>query len=108
MNILTNVNQGRPVIPGCAGCAMAHPDFGRSINPISTRGDRLCPPNYYWHTRIFRPSDGPVVNINYDTFLKYELTLRNVEKVIFFPSFNSFLISFHFETIRNQEYELFP
>ena len=22
-------------------------------------GDRLCPPNYYWHTRIFRPSDGP-------------------------------------------------
>ena len=46
----------RPVDPGCA---MAHPDFGRSVNPISTRGDRLCPPNYYWHTRIFRPSDGP-------------------------------------------------
>ena len=37
------------------------PDFGRSVNPmpISTRGDRLCPPNYYWHPRIFRPSDGP-------------------------------------------------
>ena len=35
------------------------PDFGRSANPISTRGDRLCPPNYYWHTRICRPSDGP-------------------------------------------------
>ena len=46
----------RPVVPGCA---MAHPDFGRSVNPISTRGDRLCPPNYYWHTRIFRPFDGP-------------------------------------------------
>ena len=29
-----------------------------SVNPISTRGDRLCPPNYYWHPRIFRPSDG--------------------------------------------------
>ena len=27
----------RPVVPGCAGCAMAHPDFGRSVNPISTR-----------------------------------------------------------------------
>ena len=51
----------RPVIPGCAGCAMAHPDFGRSADPISTKGDRLCPPNYLWHTRIFRPSDGPVV-----------------------------------------------
>ena len=45
--------------PEGAGCAMAHPDFGRSVNPISTRGDRLSPPNYYWHTRIFRPSDGP-------------------------------------------------
>ena len=39
---------------------MAHPDFGRSVNPISTRGNKLCPPNYYWHTRIFRHSDGPV------------------------------------------------
>ena len=28
----------RPVVPGCARCAMAHPDFGRSVNPISTRG----------------------------------------------------------------------
>ena len=26
---------GRPVV---TGCAMAHPDFGRSVNPISTRG----------------------------------------------------------------------
>ena len=33
------------VVPGCAGCAMAHPDFGRSVNPISTRGDELCPSN---------------------------------------------------------------
>ena len=38
--------QFRPVVPGCAGCAIAHPDFGRSVNPISTRWDRLCPPNY--------------------------------------------------------------
>ena len=51
----------RPVVPGCAGCAMAHPDFDRSVNPISTRGDRLSPPHYYWHTRIYRPSDGPVI-----------------------------------------------
>ena len=40
---------------------MAHPDFDRSVNPISTRGGRLCPPNYYWHTQIFRPPDGPVI-----------------------------------------------
>ena len=57
--VVTPVHTYRPVAPGCAGCAMAHPDFGRSVNPISIRGDRLCPPNYYWHTQIFRPSDGP-------------------------------------------------
>ena len=28
------------------------PDFGRLVNPISTRGDRLYPPHYYWHPRI--------------------------------------------------------
>ena len=40
---IPNSNSGG-VVPGGA---MAHPDFGRSVNPISTRGDRLCPPNYY-------------------------------------------------------------
>ena len=58
---LQNGYKSRPVVPGCARCAMAHPDFGRSVNPTSTRGDRLCQPNYYWHTRIFRPSDGPEI-----------------------------------------------
>ena len=32
------------------------PDFGRSINPFSTKGDRLCPPN---NTGTPRPSEGP-------------------------------------------------
>ena len=35
----------RPVVPGGAGGAMASPDFGKFVNPFSTRGDRLCPPN---------------------------------------------------------------
>ena len=35
----------RPVIHGGAGGAMAPPDFGRSVNPISTKGGRLCPLN---------------------------------------------------------------
>ena len=43
--------------------AIAPPDFGRSFNPISTKGNRLCPPNYYWHTQIFRPSDGPAMYV---------------------------------------------
>ena len=29
---------------GGQGGALPPPDFGRSVNPISTRGDRLCPP----------------------------------------------------------------
>ena len=53
----------RGVEPGGAGGA--HPDFSRSVNPISTRGNRLCPPNYYWHIRIFRPSDGPEHNLTF-------------------------------------------
>ena len=34
---------GKPVVPGGAGGAMAHLDFGRSFNSISTKGGRLCP-----------------------------------------------------------------
>ena len=34
------------VVPWCAGGALTPPDFGRSVNPISTGGGaRLCPPN---------------------------------------------------------------
>ena len=35
----------RPVVPRGAGGAMAPPDFGRSVNPISTKVGRLCPSN---------------------------------------------------------------
>ena len=42
--IIYNQCHFRPVVPGGAGGAMAPPDFGRSVNPISTKGDRLCPP----------------------------------------------------------------
>ena len=31
---------------GWAGWALAHPEFGSSVNPITTRGGRLCPPHY--------------------------------------------------------------
>ena len=50
-----------PLSPGVSSLGVAPPDFGRSVNPISTWGDRLCPPNYYWQPRISRPSDGPEV-----------------------------------------------
>ena len=33
--------------------------FGRSVDPISIRGDTLCPPNINTGSRIFRSSDGP-------------------------------------------------
>ena len=31
---------------GWAESALAHPEFGSSVNPIPTKGDRLCPPHY--------------------------------------------------------------
>ena len=34
----------RDVVPGGAGGAMAPPDFGRSLNTISSKRGRLCPP----------------------------------------------------------------
>ena len=33
----------RGVVPGGAGCAMAHPYFVRSVNPFSTRGGQIMP-----------------------------------------------------------------
>ena len=49
-----NIHHFRPVVPGAAVGAMATPDFGRSVNPISTGGGGgiFCP-------HIFRPSDIP-------------------------------------------------
>ena len=35
----------RGVVPGGAGVAKAPPDFGRSVNPISTKGGRFYSPN---------------------------------------------------------------
>ena len=42
---LPQLFKSRPVVPGGAGGAMAPPDFGISVNPISTKAGRLCPPN---------------------------------------------------------------
>ena len=50
----------RPVVPGGAGGAMASPDFGKFVNPFSTRGDRLYPPTIpHINTRPPRFSDLP-------------------------------------------------
>ena len=59
----------RPVGAGSAGDARAPPDFGIWDNLISNRGGSLCPPHYYWHPRIFRPSYGPV---DYDGVAKLQ------------------------------------
>ena len=37
----------------------APPLFGRSVNPISTRGGKLSPPSITCPPRIFRPCNGP-------------------------------------------------
>ena len=48
--------------------AYAHPDFSRSVNSISTREGRLCPPYYSLPLQIFRPTaipEGLIVNTYY-------------------------------------------
>ena len=44
-----------------AGGARALPLFGRSVNPISTRGAHYPHPVVYVPPRIFRPCDGPAL-----------------------------------------------
>ena len=51
----------RPVVPGGARGAMAPPDFGRSVDPISTR-EGVSDYAWHWHPpppSIFRPSYDP-------------------------------------------------
>ena len=60
----------RPVVPGGAGGAMASLNFGRSANPISTKGGRLCTPNINAPSPGF--SDLPMaLKIIYRTWLAY-------------------------------------
>ena len=53
------IHQFRGVVPGGAGGAMAPPDFGRSVNTISTRGAEyahqiiLAPPDFQTFLRPF-------------------------------------------------------
>ena len=52
------------VVPWGAGNALGHPWHPQILADqltLSQPGDRLCPPNYYWHTRIFRPLDVPAL-----------------------------------------------
>ena len=45
MGFCEDVINSKGAVPGGAGGAMPPPDFGRSVNPISTKGVRLYPPN---------------------------------------------------------------
>ena len=42
--------------PGRPGEPLAHPIFGRSVNPIPTRGGQIGPTYYYWPLQILTPS----------------------------------------------------
>ena len=57
--MLTKLFKNRRVASGGAGRAHASTVLGRTVNPISTRGSRLSPLQYYEPSRIFRPCDGP-------------------------------------------------
>jgi hypothetical protein len=41
---------------GWAGWTLDNPKFGSSVNPIPTKGGRLCSPHYWLPTRIWKPN----------------------------------------------------
>ena len=51
----------RAVVSGGAGGTLAPLEFGCHVNPIPTRGGRLCPPHYCKHPRIRKPKDTSVI-----------------------------------------------
>ena len=63
----SNIVNVRPVFPGGAGDAMAPPDYGRSFNPISTKGGD------YAHQEILAPPD-------FQTFRRPWTTRRSLPK----------------------------
>ena len=59
---------------------MAIPDFGESVNTISTRGNRICPPHCYF-PEIFRPSYGPAAALIPPLFLwEKQLLMSAIER----------------------------
>ena len=50
-----------------AGWAIAHPNFSKPINPFSSKGGRLCPPEYYLPTHLQVASYSPEIHIHFYT-----------------------------------------
>ena len=83
---------------GGRGGGRAPPSFGISVNPIRTKGDRLCPPYYYWPPHLFgrcavsgsymnlaiKKENGntkKIKNISLNTFFKICNTFRQQKRV---------------------------
>ena len=54
-NHLKTPGMAEPGLSGWGGVSLAPPIFGRSVDPIPTRGSRLCPPQYYQHPQVCCP-----------------------------------------------------
>ena len=73
----------RVVVPGGAEDAMAKPDFGRSVNPISTRGTDYAHLITTVNPGFFRASDDPinvklkVIKISFKTFVAILLNRKS-------------------------------
>ena len=77
----------RPVVRGGSVGAKAPPDFCRSVNPISTRGQimsaYLIIITMYLHLWIFRPADGPATYLQIHT-LQHRAFLVQLKKSLKF------------------------
>ena len=78
------------VVPGCAGCAMAHPDFGRSLNPVSTRGTDYAhlittlTPDFQTFRRPWRWGVSLMFTQAFSNTAKPSLKIGSVKKVFLF------------------------
>ena len=95
---------------GWAGWPIAHPDFGKSVNTISTIGGRLCPAYYYLPTQLQVASYVTAVITLFPMSLKFEVPnfvgrflRRRCYHRNFSPGFSLYelkkVIPFHFSMI---------
>ena len=81
--------------PGVLGVPWYPQILADLVNPIWTRRGRLCPPHYYWHPRIFRPSYSPGIYSPLLTWFYWDYEKKNAK----FSSFLSFFFLFFFNVV---------
>ena len=78
----------RPVVPGGAGSAMAPPDFGRSVNPISTKGGRL---KFIYSEKATKFCENSTVDLSYVVTVKSKVEIS--QNFVAFSEYMNFMLT---------------